>query len=183
MAILRWTPLPMRLMAAGALLAVLVLTGCGGESSDGGSTRARNTPQIVVDAQTAAEQIAAALRSSGYRADFSPRSAWEVDRFFAEQMDAPGRPKRGGPLADAVGAKLFALGGYVGEIVRRHADGWRWLPAADNPDDELNLSLRRGTDVIWPVERVTKRFAEGDENGIAVYVATVAGLDVGPRRR
>lgn len=40
---------------------------------------------VVADAKSAASWIADALSSSGYRADFSPQSLWEVDRFLAEQ--------------------------------------------------------------------------------------------------
>ena len=73
-----------------------------------------------------AERIATALTSSGYRADFSPASLWDIDRFFDEQSDK-GRPRRGGLLADETGARLFALGAYTGEVIRR-AVGGTWSP-------------------------------------------------------
>src|SRR3954463_9429098 len=77
---------------------------------------------IVEDVLQAAEWVAAALTASGYRADFSPSSLWEVERFF--ETEAPNGPARpGGLLAERLGSRIFALGSYVGEVVRRHAGG------------------------------------------------------------
>ncbi len=95
-------------------------------------------------------------------------------------MRGPGKPEPGGLLASDRGPRLFALGSYLGELIRRNSDGWTWTPAEDDPDDEVNLSLRRGDTVIWPIQRVMKRYSEGEESGIAAYVASVADLDVGP---
>jgi hypothetical protein len=170
-----------RLLAA-VLLAV-ALAGCGAEEP----ARPASTPEpatqapIVADAREAADWVAKALESSGYRADFSPSSGWELDRFFDDQLKAPGEPKRGGLLAEDVGPRLFAIGAYVGEIIRRHSTGWKWVPDKDDPDDEINLSLRRGDEVVWPIQRVMKRYGEGEESGIAIYLVSVAELDVGPR--
>lgn len=134
----------------------------------------------MTDAEEGAEWIAEAMRSSGYATDFSPGSLWEVDRFFADQMKRAGKPKRRGLLAEQRGSRLFAIGGYIGEVIRRNAPGWKWVPAEDDPDDELNLSLvHEDGAVIWPVQRAIKRFAEGEENGIAAYAMSAADLDVG----
>jgi hypothetical protein len=122
------------------------------------------------------------LSSSGYRADFSPESAWELDRFFDEQLERPGKPRRRGLLSEDLGLRLFAVGAYTGEVIRRNADGWTWAAAPDDPDDEIHLQLKRGDDqVIWPVQRAMKRYGEGAESSIAAYVHGVADLDVGPK--
>lgn len=136
--------------------------------------------QIVADAKEAATWIAEAMRSSGYATDFSSGSLWEVDRFFADQMKRAGKPKRRGLLAEDRGSRLFAIGGYVGEVIRRNATGWQWVPPKDDPNDEINLGLVHddGT-VVWPIQRTMKRFAEGPENGIAAYAMAAADLDVG----
>jgi hypothetical protein len=60
-------------------------------------------------------------------------------------------------------------------VVRRNSDGWSWVPAKGDPDDEINLSLRRRDEVIWPVQRVMKRYRNGAEDGIAAYVAAITG--------
>jgi hypothetical protein len=136
---------------------------------------------IVADAEQGAEWIAEAMRASGYSTDFSPASLWEIDGFFDEQMKRPGKPKRRGLLAEQRGARLFAIGAYVGEVIRRNSEGWEWIPAAGNPDDEIDLRLVCGEATIWPVRSAMKRFAEGVESGIATYGVAAADLAVGPR--
>jgi hypothetical protein len=98
------------------------------------------------------------------------RTPAELDRFFAEQMSAPGKPRRGGLLSEDRGARLFALASYTGEVISRNADGWRWVPAEDDPDDEINLQLERDGEVLWPVQRVMKRYENGAEDSLAAYV-------------
>jgi hypothetical protein len=156
------------------LMTAVLLAGCG-EDERAAPPKASSTPEpaIVEDARVAADWVADALRSSGYEADFSIESGEEIDRFFDEQMKGPGKPVPGGLLSEDRGARLFAIGSYVGEVLRRADDGWRWVPAKD-PDDELGLSLRRGGTQIWPVQRAVKRFKEGEENGIAAYLAAAA---------
>jgi len=167
----------------GLLLAAFVLAGCGasGSTEERSAMQDPDTPKIVVDVRESAEWLADAMQSSGYRADFSPESAWEIDRFFAEQLRKPGKPKRRGLLDESHRSRLFAIGAYVGEVVRRNTEGWEWSPPEDDPDVEVSLSLIRGDEIIWPIQRVMKRFSEGEENAIAAYVMAVADLDVGPR--
>jgi hypothetical protein len=93
---------------------------------------------IIRDAVPAAEWVAEAMRSSGYATDFSPVSLWEIDRFFAEQLKRPGKPRRGGLLAEDLGSRIFAIGAYVGEVIRRGArHAWDWAPGEGGPDDEI----------------------------------------------
>jgi hypothetical protein len=134
---------------------------------------------IVEDIDTAAAGIAVALASSGYDADLSPASLWEIDRFFDEQ--APdGRARRRGLLGQQVGARLFALGAYVGEVLRRELGG-EWHGDDDDPEAEITVELRLPDgSVVWPVQRVLQRFRDGPEEGIAAY-GSALGLTVGPR--
>jgi hypothetical protein len=82
-------------------------------------------PKIVKDAVEAADWMAKALSSSGYKADFTLDSLKEVDRFVDDQAPG-GNPKSGGLLSDHLGARVFALGAYVGEVIRRQGEGqWR----------------------------------------------------------
>jgi hypothetical protein len=138
---------------------------------------------LLEDIAASAERIGKALSSSGYRADFSPASLWEIDRFFDEQTKR-GKPRRGGLLAKDLGQKMFALGSYTGEVVRRTLGG-EWSIDEDDPQAEINAELRLADGgIIWPVQRVMKRFANGVEDGIAAY-GLALGLDVGeaqPRR-
>jgi len=134
-------------------------------------------PSLVEDATSMAEHIATALTSSGYHADFSPASLWDIDRFFDEQS-RKGRPRRGGLLADETGARLFALGAYTGEVIRR-AIGGTWSADDADPEGEINIELQLADgSVVWPVQRVMKRLANGAEDAVAPYAAAL-GVDVG----
>jgi len=136
---------------------------------------------LVEDAGTAAEWIATALSSSGYQADFSPRSLWEVDRFYDEQSKG-GKPRRRGLLAKNLGQRLFALGSYTGEVIRRDLGG-EWQADDDDPQGEINIELHLPDgSIVWPVQRAMKRLVNGSEDGIAVYGAAL-GLAVGEGSR
>jgi hypothetical protein len=133
---------------------------------------------LLEDVAAMAESIAQALSSSGYRAAFSAQSLWEIDRFFDDNSKR-GKPRRGGLLAEGLGQRMFALGSYTGEVIRRNLGG-EWRADEDDPQGEINIEfhvLDGGT--VWPVQRVMKRLANGSEDGIAAYGAAL-GLDVGP---
>ena len=129
------------------------------------------------DINKRADWIAGALKSSGYRADFTPQSLWEVDRFFDEQAEN-GSAKPGGLLSQGLGPRLFAIGSYIGDVVRLSLGG-EWVGDDDDPKGEINveLHLEDGT-VCWPVQRAMKRFQNGAEDGIAAWGSGL-GLQVG----
>src|SRR5215475_968138 len=78
--------------------------------------------RIIEDTHSAATWIAAALTGSGYRADMSPASLWDLERFFDEHA-SDGRARPGGLLSDDLGPRLFGLGAYLGEVIRRDLGG------------------------------------------------------------
>ncbi|MGH6655974.1 MAG: hypothetical protein ACRDVE_12310 [Actinocrinis sp.] len=139
---------------------------------------------LLEDIPESAAWIAAALRSSGYRADFTPPSLKEIDRFFDEHT-AAGTPKPGGLLSAGRGPRMFALSCYLGEVVRRHLGG-HWRVDEEDPEGEVDMELvLPGGGVIWPGQRVIKRYRNGSEDGIAAY-GLYLGLPVGnpfPERR
>jgi hypothetical protein len=132
---------------------------------------------LIEDIDASAALISHALQSSGYPADFSAQSLWSIDQFFDDNSDH-GQPTPGGLLATDLGSRIFALGAYVGEVIRRNAGG-TWQANDDDPQNEINveLTLPDGT-TIWPVQRVMKRYQNGPEDSIAIY-ATALGLNVG----
>ena len=134
---------------------------------------------IIDDVADAAEWIATAMTYSGYRADFTAASLWEVERFFDEHT-SDGQALPGGLLSEDLGARLFALGSYVGEVLRRQLGG-DWRGDDTDPQAEINvaLDLADGT-TVWPTQRAGKRYANGNEDNIAAY-GYVLGLDVGQR--
>ena len=128
---------------------------------------------ILEDVQTAAQWISTALSSSGYNADFSPDSLIEIDRFFSDHARNR-KAAPGGLLAKSLGSTLFAIGSYVGEVLRRNLGGeWRANDSDPRAEIDVGLVLPDGTQ-CWPVQRAMKRFMLGAEEGIAFY-----GFDMG----
>ena len=135
--------------------------------------------EVGENALRMAELVAQALEHDGYRADFTPSSLWEIDRFFDEQT-RKGGPRRWGLLARDTGVRLFSLGAYVGEVIRREAGG-EWEGDDDAPEPGLDLALRLPDDgVVWPVRRAIARMRNGPEDAIVPYAAAL-GVDPGPK--
>lgn len=112
--------------------------------------------------------ISEALISSGYKADFSMDSLEEIDHFFDEQSkDGDAIP--GGLLSEDLGKRLFCIGCYVGEVIRKNYGG-EWIVDELDPESEINISLKLPDGgLIWPAQRVIKRFKNGNEDSINVY--------------
>lgn len=129
---------------------------------------------IVNDAQGAAEWMAKALSSSGYRADFSLGSLREIDRFFDDQAPS-GHVRSGGLLSEQLGQRIFGLGVYTGEVLRRQCGG-AWQGNDADPNAEINVALKLANgSLIWPVQRAMKRFKNGAEDGIFAYGVAICG--------
>jgi hypothetical protein len=127
---------------------------------------------VIEDAKEASSWIATALSSSGYAADFSPASLREIDRFFDDQAQG-GVAKPGGLLSQHLGARLFAVGAYIGEVIRRERGG-EWVAKEYDPEAELNIAVRLPDgSTFWPMQRALKRFKNGPEDGIAAYGAGI----------
>jgi hypothetical protein len=136
-------------------------------------------PPVVDEAPKMAAMVAKALASDGYGADFTPASLWELDRFFDEQT-RKGEPKRFGLLGKETSLRLFSLGAYTGEVIRRELGG-EWESAHDDQHPELNLALRLPDDrVIWPVQQAVRRMANGSDDALVGY-AQALGVEPGPK--
>jgi hypothetical protein len=134
---------------------------------------------VIDDVPAAAEWIAAALTSSGYSADLSPSSLWDVERFFDEQTE-DGRARPRGLLSEGLGSRVFGLGAYLGEVIRRDLGG-AWHGDDSDPDAEINVAVDLANGLrIWPVQRVMKRIVNGPEDNVA-HFAVALGMDIGRR--
>ncbi len=131
---------------------------------------------LLQDIPSAAVAASHALMQSRYAADFEATSLWQVERFF-EDNSSNGKPR--GDLARDTGKRLFAIGCYVGEVVRRTRGG-EWQADDNDPQGEINISLQLPDgSVIWPVQRVMKRVTGGSSESIAAY-GLALGIGVGP---
>lgn len=118
---------------------------------------------LLEDIEAAKDWVAAALNQSGYQADFTLESLRELDRFFDEQHTPDGI------LSQQTGQKLFALGAYLGQVILNICGG-AWLTNDNDPGGEINIAIRLddGT-LLFPVQRVIKRYANGVEDSLYAY--------------
>jgi len=141
---------------------------------------------LVDDAVASAEWISEKLRSFGYVTDFLPKSLWEIDRFVDENF-RDGVPytrrarRRFARMINPIGRSfVFALGAYVGEVIRR-ALGGRWAGEGSDPTAEVSIELQLPTGrTITPVLRSAQRLVRGRQDSVASF-AKELGLDVGER--
>jgi hypothetical protein len=131
---------------------------------------------IVEDVREAAVSIADIANDAGYSFDFSARSLWDVERFLDDNASG-GEPKAGGLLSKDLGSRVFALGAYVGEVIRE-AVGGEWV-SDDSADDDSTVTLRTGAgELLWPNQQVMKRIMTGDSQSLVDYARAV-GVDPG----
>lgn len=123
-----------------------------------------NKPTLEEDIHSACEWVVTALNSSAYKADYTLESMKEIDRFFDEQSG------ENGIISKGRGRIIFAIGSYIGETVIRLFGG-KWLTDDSDPQGEITaaVQLDNGT-VIFPMQRVIKRYQNGSEDGIYAYV-------------
>jgi len=131
-------------------------------------------PSIKEDITKASDWLAAALRSSGYNVDYSVQSLQEIDRFYDEHT-VNCAPRPNGLFSTDLDSRLFAVGSYVGEVIRR-VKGGEWNGDDSDPQVKLHVELRlKDGTLCWPTQRALNRLRNGREDGI---VAFAQGLGV-----
>ena len=144
----------------------IALVFCAGLTS--GPIATAQLSEIVRDVETYAAWIAKALTASGYKADFTMESLKEIDHFFDEQA-RDGKPLPDGLLSENLGARIFGLGAYVGETIRRQGGG-TWKGDDKDPAAEINVELQLPNGKrMWPVQRVMKHLTNGASDLIYPY--------------
>jgi hypothetical protein len=132
---------------------------------------------IVEEVHDAAVSIADIATSAGYGFDFTPGSLWEVERFLDENA-IHGEPTPGGLLSKDLGSRVFALGAYVGEVIRGTSGG-EWV-SDDTLDADLTVTLKTSDGVLlWPNQRVMKRIMVGASESVVDYAEAI-GVEPGP---
>lgn len=134
----------------------------------------KDEPTLLSDIRKSTKWIIVCLNSSGYKVDMSINSLKEVDRFFIEQMDdITHESKQGGLLSKDRGARLFAIGSFIGEVIIKEYGG-EWITDDNDKNGEINIAVKLSNgSTIWPVQRVIKRCLEGPENDIYNYAIVV----------
>lgn len=125
---------------------------------------------LMEDIPKAAEWFVQAMGGSGYVWDGTLESFRELDRFIDEQK----RP--GGILDGKAGSKLFAMGAYVGQTLIACLGG-RWETDDEDPEGEINIAVHMRSGIVWPVQRVMKRFSNGSEDSLYAYGAALKDME------
>ncbi|MBQ8176402.1 MAG: hypothetical protein IJ035_05130 [Oscillospiraceae bacterium] len=125
----------------------------------------KNKPTLEDDIHSACTRIVTALNTSGYNADYTLESMKEIDRFFDEQSGV------GGIITQARrGQIFFAVASYVGETVIKLYGG-KWITDDKDPMGEVNITVKLDNGImLFPAQRVVKRYQNGNEDSIYAYV-------------
>ena len=126
----------------------------------------------------AGDGVAYAVKTFAEALDYSEASVERVEGILAKLFDA--QPKgffvkllRSGPTPEQIDQLAKALGGYVGEVMRRHWGGkWKLESAAFPGQSVITLELANGSDV-WPHFKVGKRLINGPEDNVWHYFQTL----------
>jgi hypothetical protein len=128
---------------------------------------------ILEDVRKSAVDGAEALLALGYKADSSFESIEELERFMADNVMPNGRAKPNSQLSEAWGGKMFMFGSYLGEVIRRKTNG-QWRGDDSDPEVEINIEILTSNGVtIWPMQRMLKRFHNGEEDNLWDYANSV----------
>ena len=130
-------------------------------------------PDILEDIKTQSDWIVKAFGADKLKLDHSLESFKLIDKFI-DRHSKNGKANPKGRLAQNLGPILFSLGAYVGETILRNVPGAVWITNDADPEGELNVEvlLPDGT-ACWPVQRMMKRFKNGDIDSIYPYGAVV----------
>lgn len=122
------------------------------------------------DIKSQSDWIVKAFAGDNFSLNYTIDSFIEIDRFFIANMKG-GKPKKGGRLAKkGYGPILFSIGSYVGETIIKNVKGTEWITDDNDPQGELNVSLKLPDgSILWPIQKVIKRFHNGSDDSIYPY--------------
>ena len=127
----------------------------------------KKKPKLIDDIPLGVAWVTNNFNATGYRADGTIESLKEVDRFIDDEH------KPGGVLDGKMGAVVFGLGCYIGQVII-DTFGGQWVTNDNDPMGEVNIAVNLSDgSTIWPVQRVIKRIKEGPENAIYPYAVAM----------
>ncbi len=131
--------------------------------------------KLIDDIDRAANWLVKAFASVKIDLDFSVESMQHIERLIDEQFHE-GRAVPDGFFADQLGAKVFAIGSYLGEVIVQSVTGAEWKTDDSDPRGEINIQVVANGTEIYPVHRIIKRMKEGKSANVHDYAASlVAG--------
>src|SRR6185312_6207454 len=115
------------------------------------------------------EWLVKAFNEDRIHLNYSIGSLIEIDRFFNRHA-INGRAVKGGRLSKNLGPVLFSIAAYVGDCLIKNVEGSSWVTDNEDPEGEINISVEfPNGGIVWPMQRVMKRFKLGSEESIYVY--------------
>ena len=122
------------------------------------------------DIRESAEWIAAILRDHQVEADYSPASLATLDRFLAGSVSAQ-LPGSNDFFSEDFSYRSFAMGAYVGEVLRQSLGG-DWESDEKDPLIEINIALRLSEkQSCQPMKRVLERLNTGPSRSFVRFAA------------
>ena len=124
---------------------------------------------LLQDIEAQSDWITKAFAADKFKLDYTIRSFIEIDSFF-NKHSKDGKAVKGGRLTENLGAIIFSLGAYVGQTIIKNAPDAVWKTDDNDPEGELSASVKLpdGT-IIFPMQRIMKRFQNGTEDAVYVY--------------
>jgi hypothetical protein len=121
------------------------------------------------DIRESSSWIIKAFKADKLMLDYSIESFIEIDKFFNKHT-INGKAKPGGRFANNLGGILFSIAAYIIETIMKKVPGSRLVTDDEAADGELTVSIELPNGgVIWPMQRVMKRFQNGQEDSIYFY--------------
>ncbi len=131
---------------------------------------------LLEDIHTGADWTVKAFGELGRNFDYSLESLKDIDLFFDGQTEN-GNVKQGSLLEKNFGSKMFAIASYVGEtLIKNCPNGGEWVLDENDPQAEINMAVKLGNGhLVWPGQKVFKRFKNGKEDSLYGYACMVLG--------
>jgi hypothetical protein len=125
--------------------------------------------KLLEDIKVGANKVVQLFELQKTTLDYSIKSFIEIDDFF-NKNSKDGKAKEKSIFSENLGVVLFCFGSYVGETIIKVVPGSVWVPDEIEPNSEVKASVKlpNGT-IIFPVQKIIKRFKEGSIDSIYPY--------------
>lgn len=124
---------------------------------------------LLEDIKIQSEWLIEAFAADNLKLDYTIHSLIEVDKFF-NRNTRNGKAVKGGRFSKNLGAIIFSIGAYVGQTIVKTIPSAAWETDDNDPQGEITAAVKLpdGT-IMWPMQKVMKRFKNGSEDSIYAY--------------